>query len=278
LRPAEIALLLKERLDTSDISATIVDLAVRGYLRIDGLPRDGSTQPDFQLVKLQGMDGHLLPYEKRLFRALFGRHRKVRVSDLRGRTWVEVNGVKVDVNEQAARDDHFFAAAPDSVAMDYRLKGFLAALCGVGVIFGFAMLFGAGLIGVPIVLAGLALMLVAPLMPKRTARGRVLYRRSLGFAEYLRTAERDRMRFAAEVGHFERYLPYAMVVGCATAWASAFDELTLESTAWLHTAAAAGTVEVATDTEDFSASWGAQAALPDSGRGTSGDDFGSGDG
>ena len=39
LRPAEIGTLLDERADTLDVSATIVDLAVRGYLRITELEK-----------------------------------------------------------------------------------------------------------------------------------------------------------------------------------------------------------------------------------------------
>ena len=35
LRPAEVGTLLDERADTKDVTATIVDLAGRGFLRID---------------------------------------------------------------------------------------------------------------------------------------------------------------------------------------------------------------------------------------------------
>ena len=43
LRPAEIGTLLDERADTLDVTATIVDLAVRGYLRITEVERPGSS-------------------------------------------------------------------------------------------------------------------------------------------------------------------------------------------------------------------------------------------
>ncbi|MBE0611565.1 MAG: DUF2207 domain-containing protein, partial [Dehalococcoidia bacterium] len=41
LRPAQMGVLLDERADTLDVTATIVDLAVRGYLHITELPKKG---------------------------------------------------------------------------------------------------------------------------------------------------------------------------------------------------------------------------------------------
>ena len=57
LRPAEVGTLIDEKVDLRDISATIIDLAVRGYLRIEELElaapgsRSGS---DYRFIKLKG--------------------------------------------------------------------------------------------------------------------------------------------------------------------------------------------------------------------------------
>ena len=55
LRPGQVGTLVDEAANTLDVTATIVDLAVRGYLRIDEIPKKGwFGKPDWTLTKLQG--------------------------------------------------------------------------------------------------------------------------------------------------------------------------------------------------------------------------------
>src|SRR5262249_29602513 len=71
--------------DVIDVIATIVDLAVRKYLRIRELRPQGATKPvDWELTKLDPARGKLLPYERTVFRALFDGRDTVRLSELRG--------------------------------------------------------------------------------------------------------------------------------------------------------------------------------------------------
>ena len=44
IRPAQVGLLLDERADTLDVTATIIDLGVRGYLKITELPKTESSR------------------------------------------------------------------------------------------------------------------------------------------------------------------------------------------------------------------------------------------
>jgi uncharacterized membrane protein len=74
-------------------------------------------------------------------------------------------------------------------------------------------------------MAGIAVVLIAGAMPRRTAAGREMFRRCLGFRLYMTTAETDRQRFAEEANLFTEYLPYAIVMGCTEKWASAFEGL-----------------------------------------------------
>ncbi len=115
--------------------------------------------------------------------------------------------------------------------MIYRVAG--AVIAGVGAAIGYFLgqSFGAGLIGIPIAVCGSILLLLAHLMPRRTAKGRVLYRRCLGFRLYMTTAEKERQAFAERANLFEEYLPYAIVYGCVKKWAKALEGLGLEKRA-----------------------------------------------
>ncbi|GAG29859.1 unnamed protein product, partial [marine sediment metagenome] len=214
------------------MSATIVDLAVRKYLRIEELPKEQifgifSTQ-DYELTKLDKADEELLPYERKVIEALFGGRSTVRLSDLKGKFHEDLRKVKDELYRDAVKAHRFFPQDPERVRLVYRLVGLgVVVTGGVGIgVLGAA--FGAALIAIPVLLGGLALLLLGGAMPRRTARGREMYRRCLGFRLYMVTAEQDRQRFAEEANIFDAYLPYAIVCRCVQIWATTFEKLGLE--------------------------------------------------
>ena len=62
-------------------------------------------------------------------------------------------------------------------------------------------------------------------MPARTATGSAIQAQTLGFRQYLETAEANQIRFEEAQSIFSRYLPYAIVFGCAERWAKVFGEV-----------------------------------------------------
>jgi uncharacterized membrane protein YgcG len=240
LRPAEIGLLLDERADTLDVSATIVDLAVRRHILIRELPKEGIfgvfKSQDYELVRQPGVeetsssgsrDG-LLPYEDRLKDALFEAGDTVKLSELKNKFHDDLTEVKSDLYGEAVQSLKLFPANPDTVRKAYRVAGVVIAIVGGASAYLLGKAFGAGLLGVPIVAGGVLLFFLAPLMPRRTAQGQLLYRRCLGFRLYMTKAETERQSFAEKANLFEEYLPYAIIYGCVKKWAKAFEGLGLE--------------------------------------------------
>jgi uncharacterized protein (TIGR04222 family) len=222
LRPAEVGVLMDERADTLDVSATIVDLAVRGYLKIIETEKG-----QYTLQQLKPPDAALLDYESSLLTALFedeDADGRVEMKDLKYKFADDLARVKKQLYKLVVTSDRMFPSNPETVKILYGVGGLLLAAAGVGLTFVLGLA-GAGIVGVPIVLAGLALLLMSPAMPRRTASGRELYRRARGFREFMEVAEKDRARFAEEVNLFEKYLPYAIVFHCTDKWARAFEGL-----------------------------------------------------
>ena len=287
LRPAEIGLLMDERADTLDVSATIVDLAVRGHLQIKELPKGGIfglfKSQDYGLVRLNeppsghSLDG-LLPYESKLKDALFEGGTSVKLSDLKNKFHEDLAEVKSNLYEGAVGDLKLFPQNPDKVRTIYRVAGAVIAGAGAAIAYFFGQWFGAGLVGIPIAVCGGVLFLLAHLMPRRTAPGRVLYRRCLGFRLYMTTAEKDRQAFAERSNLFEEYLPYAIVYGCVKKWAKAFEGLGLEKRAsdWYVGGNAFAATQFAESVGDFSSSISGVMASTPGGSGISG--FGGGGG
>jgi hypothetical protein len=223
LRPAEIGVLMDERADTLDVSATIVDLAVRGYLKIIEQEKKG----EYTLQRLREPDGPLLPYEASLLRALFKKAKDglVKLDDLEDKFYDDLSEVKSQLYGQTVKADGMFPRNPETVRMAYVLGGVgLATIGGVPAVL-LGGLFGVGILGFPVILGGLALAAVGSGMSRRTGAGRELFRRARGFREYMVTAETDRQRFNEDINLFEKYLPYAIVYRCTEKWAKAFEGL-----------------------------------------------------
>src|SRR5918994_5281726 len=84
LRPGQLGTLVDFTANPLDVTATIVDLAVRGYLVIEEIPGEGGFlhKPDWKLTKKKDPDAALKAYEQRLLTALFEDGNEVNLSDL----------------------------------------------------------------------------------------------------------------------------------------------------------------------------------------------------
>lgn len=239
LRPAQMGVLLDERADERDVTATIIDLAVRGYLHITELPKEGLLgKTDWELTKLREGDD-LLPYEKELFNAIFLEGDRVKVSDLKYRFVEHLERVQGLIYDDAMGRG-WFAVRPGTA----KTSGVVAALGwlagGAGLSLLSATLLGRALLPLGLAAGGLLLLVLAPAMARRTAMGSEMLRRVLGFRLYIETAEQHRQEFNERENIFARYLPFAIVFGCVEKWARAFsglDAAAKEATAAWYTGA-----------------------------------------
>lgn len=228
LRPAEIGLLLDESADPLDATATIVDLAVRGYLRITEVQSTGLFghlfgKTDWEIAKTEKESADLLDYEAAMYRGLFAQGSSVRLSDLKyklAKPLQEAQGLLYTM----ASKKKWFTSRPDRARMFWLLLGLGVAVLGGIVAIGLGMAVGGALVGLPLVVGGLVLMIISHWMPKRTAHGHELLRRILGFRLYVATAETSRQRYNEQQNIFAAYLPYAIVFHCVDKWARAFSD------------------------------------------------------
>ncbi|GIW17813.1 DUF2207 domain-containing protein [Tepidiforma sp.] len=224
LRPAQMGVLLDESADTLDVTATIIDLAVRGYLHITEIPKQGLLgKTDWELErKKDGSD--LLPYERSLLDALFEEGDRVKVSDLKYEFATHLSKTK-DLIYDDAMARGWFALRPGHARHATAVAAVGWILGGIGLAFLGATFFGRGLALAGFGLGGIALLVLAPSMARRTAKGSEALRRVLGFRLYIATAEQHRQEFNERENIFARYLPYAIVFGCVEKWAKAFEGL-----------------------------------------------------
>jgi predicted membrane protein DUF2207 len=228
LRPAQLGLILDESADTKDVTATIVDLAVRGFLTITDVP-EMFGRHDWLLTRQQNDASSLLPYEQTLLNGLFAGRDKVKISELRGSFRPTLQSAEGQVYADAM-SRKFFRARPDLVRMATIGAGIALIAFGAGLTYLLGVLFGAGLIGVGVILAGLVLAVVNKAFAARSAAGREVMQKTLGFRLYMTTAEKYRQQFAEKAEIFTQLLPYAIVFGCVGRWAHAFQGIDTSTT------------------------------------------------
>lgn len=229
-RPGEIGTLVDERADPVDVTATLVDLAVRGYLRIEEVPRsDPRKKPkDWTLVQLREPDAELLGFERTLLDAVFAGRQQVKLSELRTTFAASMAKVQKDLYQHVTAN-RWFRANPSRVRNVWVASGIALVIAGgvlTAVLLGSqAQVKGVALIGVAVALVGIVVLALARAAPARTPDGTAVLAQALGFRRYLATAEANQLRFEEGQDVFSRYLPYAIVFGLADRWARIFAEL-----------------------------------------------------
>lgn len=233
LRPGQMGTLVDEVADPHDVTATLVDLAVRGYLRIEQVdaPDEDGSGGDWRLVLLGGTDqAGLLAFERLLLDELFEGRDTVALSELR--TTFAASMAKV---QDALYDDvttqGWFRSNPKHVRTAWGLAS--AGLIALGVVATVLLAIWTtwALAGVALLVVGIVAAALTGMAPARTAAGTAVLVQAQGFRRYIETAEADQIRFEEGEDLFSRYLPFAIAFGLADRWARVFAELAAQGRA-----------------------------------------------
>ena len=218
--PGEIGTLMDANADFIDVSASIIDLAVRGYLVITA--KKGG---DHLLTRTKKNQEELANYEKKLLSKLFQSGDEVTLKELGDEKY---DGLDSEIREllyQRVAELGWFRENPKSMRWTGSAVGFFVIVmgCSLSGILGYGL--GWGLVFLPVVAVGIAVLMMSGKFGKRTAKGSAALIQARGFELYLSTAEADELRFEEGVDIFRRYLPYAMIFGVAKRWSELFSQL-----------------------------------------------------
>jgi uncharacterized membrane protein YgcG len=226
LSPAEVGLIIDEKVDARDVSALIINLAIKGCLHIR------KNNKKYTFVKMQNADcANLLSEEKMLYDSLFdGNKTEVDVDSLKNSFYGSLAKIKDEVTQKGITKG-YYEKNPQTVRAKYITLGFLLFMTSFFVV-PFLGFVGA----VALFLTALSVIGFGWFMPRRTKKGAIALEQILGLQLYLETAEKDRINFhnAPEKNpeRFEKLLPYAMALGVEKAWAKQFEGIYNESPQW----------------------------------------------
>jgi hypothetical protein len=219
IRPGQVGTVVDETADMVDITATLLDLAVRNYLTIVELPRESHFgKLDWELRRLNAGGPELLPYEKALLDAVFAEGDTATVSTLghalRPRLGLVREQLYADVVTQG-----WFASRPDAVRNRWTTAGLVLLGAGALLTIVLAIATKFGLVGFAVMLAGVALTLSGQVAPARTARGAAVLGRVAGLQRYLADETSADLPQSHRLEFASRCLPYAAVLGLTEKWA-----------------------------------------------------------
>ena len=243
LTPGEVGTLIDNTVDMRDITASIVDLAVRGYLVIVEQRKDHllglthSTEYVFQLKKPSSDWASLKPHEQGLLAGIFSSGtdgETVALADLHNRFYQNIAGIKNDIFGSLVGKG-YYTHRPDTTRAAYILFGIVAGF--IVVAGGIWLSKHSGMAPFPFVaagvLSGLIICAFGWFMPARTPAGASTLEGILGFEDFLSHVEADRFNRTIKTPEmFEKFLPFAMALGVEKNWSKAFQGIYTQPPQW----------------------------------------------
>lgn len=242
MTPGEVGTLVDNEVSMRDITASIVDLAVRGYLKIEEQNNSQALglvhHKNFIFHRLKPPQdwSNLKPHEQELLGALFdnGASDQVSIADLQSSFYVHLPAIRNRVFD-ALLDKDYYSRRPDTLHQGY---------IGAAMIIGLGSFFLAGPLSnflgtssVTLIISGVVTAAIVALfgmrMSARTVTGERELEKVLGFEDFLGRVEKDQIqRLEKTPETFEKYLPYAMALRVEKKWASAFQDIYRQPPAW----------------------------------------------
>lgn len=241
LKPGLVGTVVDGEVESRDLTAMLVDLAVRGHLKITAVPADRKPNPAREKFARRPVDeqpkvdwlleltddvtpDELEPSESRLLHGIFASGPRVRMSQLDAQAMHALREAQVELYREAVRR-HWYDRHPQQKSV-----GPGCVFVGLGIALGLLCLvarpaWSGAAAAIMMIAAGILLTRALRGRTPRTAEGSAVRIQSLGFKKYLETAEAEQFRFEEAAGIFSRYLPYAMVFGVAQHWAKTFGEV-----------------------------------------------------
>lgn len=207
--------------EARDVTATVLDLAVRGWLTVRAVEVSEGRR-DWELTKREQVPNDTVrPFESRLYDELFRTGPVTTLAAVANRGDRPLSRTREDLHSAAWEQGWYeHVGAPSYVR---------AGIVVVAVIVAWLMLqVGSmpGLLAAVLVIVG-AVLAFQGFAAKvvRSAQGTAARIQLLGFRKYLATAEADQFGFEEAAGIFSRYLPWAIVFGVAEHWAKVFADI-----------------------------------------------------
>jgi len=221
IRPGHVGTVVDERVDPVDITATLIDLAVRGHLQIIELAPEKAISPsDWTFKRLESND-EMRPFEKTLVDAIAPADGPAAVVSKIGQPVEKIITQVQDDLYQEVVDRGWFSHRPDQIRHAFDRIGWVVlgvALVALVLLVAFTQY---GLLGLALVALAVGFMALGQSMPRRTQSGIDLVHGLHALSMSLQTQPVSQIPKETAYTEISKILPYAVVLGGRDRWLQA---------------------------------------------------------
>lgn len=235
LTPGEVGTLIDERVQTQDLTATIIDLARKGIITIKESAPKGIIfkKPEFTLNYHDRPEIALANYEKSVLDMLFtkSRNESVNLNKLPASAYIYLDQAQKDLYEHLT-DKGYFLGNPNTVRGVYLGVGLAISIGGA--------FFAAPILAtitstassyVGLILSGLIVAASSPFMPARSAKGSKALQEVVGLKEWINIGA-WREKIHEKNNFFEEVLPFAIAFGLTEKFIKALEGANIKPPSW----------------------------------------------
>jgi len=235
--PAETGALLDDEVRPRDVTSTLIDLAVKGYLKIEETDQKilvfHHRDYLFHLLKPQNEWGQLAPHEREMLENMFDPGEQViSLSSLKNQFYIALPAVREEIMG-ALKAKQMYRVDPDT-GHGYMVVGALIVL----IPFLLLQLSGKVNFFIAPLVAIAAIIITAPIiflfgrnLSAKSIRGARAKVQVLGFKEFMTRVDADRLK-RMPPDTFEKFLAFAMALGVEEHWAKAFQGIIKDPPSW----------------------------------------------
>jgi uncharacterized membrane protein len=235
ISPSVSGYVIDDKLDQRDLTALVPYWGAGGFLKINEIEKKSLfgliKNKEYEFIKLKDLPGNALKFEKTLFNGIFKTGDEVKLSELKDVLYKTMNIAKSELEDEINVDE-FYVKYSRGLGVFFTAIGFVILIAGiVNVISNWQEKIW---LGVALIASGIIIIVFGLIMTKKTKKGTLLYQKLLGFKEFIKTVEKDRLQefLKQDENYFDKVLPYAIVFDIADTWKDKLKGLEIPPPKW----------------------------------------------
>lgn len=237
ISPGICGYIIDGRLNRRDLTALVPYWGAGGYLEINEIEKKVLLglikSKEYEFVKMKALPADVPKFERTFFNGIFNSGDRVLLSDLKDKLYISMNSASNELKEEIDRNEYYVKYSRAMVWL-FLLPGIVMLVYGIVRLVSYW--YENKWLGIAIIASSLVIIFFALLMSKKTPKGTALYQKLLGFKEFIRSVEKDRLQefLNQDQFYFDKVLPYAIVFDVADKWKDKLKGLDVPPSTWYH--------------------------------------------